>query len=205
LETVRIWFEKTGTAKYISHLDLNRAMTRTIRKARLPVWYTEGFNPHPFITFALPLALGVESRCETMDVRLVEMMNLEQLADQLNKELPPGLYVTGAAPAVKKAKEIALARYEIRLSDADMGQMAERLSQKPLPVMKKSKSGMKEIDLSEKITQIEIGEQTISLTLPAGSQDNINPFLVLGMLDIPVSEAHITRIAVLDEQGQAFL
>ena len=68
MQNVRVFFEKTGMTKYISHLDLMRCMTRAIKRAAIPAWYTEGFNPHLFITFALPLTLGVESLCESMDI-----------------------------------------------------------------------------------------------------------------------------------------
>ena len=68
---VRVWFSKTGTARYISHLDLNRCMSRAFHKAKLPLWYTEGFNPHVFLTFAAPLSLGFEGRHESMDIRLI--------------------------------------------------------------------------------------------------------------------------------------
>ncbi|MBQ9964192.1 MAG: DUF2344 domain-containing protein, partial [Clostridia bacterium] len=57
---MRITFSKTGSARYISHLDLNRTMTRAVRRAGLPIWYTEGFNRHPYLTFAAPLSLGYE-------------------------------------------------------------------------------------------------------------------------------------------------
>ena len=59
--TVRLVFSKTGRARYISHLDLNRTMARVLRRAGIPLWYTEGFNKHPYITFAAPLSLGCES------------------------------------------------------------------------------------------------------------------------------------------------
>ena len=66
--TVRVLFSKTGRARYISHLDLNRAMTRAMRRAEIPLWYTEGFNRHAYLTFAAPLSLGTESVCERMDL-----------------------------------------------------------------------------------------------------------------------------------------
>ena len=56
---IRIFFEKVGVARYISHLDLMRNFERAMRRADIPFWYTEGFNPRPFLTFALPLSLGV--------------------------------------------------------------------------------------------------------------------------------------------------
>ena len=60
---VRIRFSKTGQAKYISHLDINRVFARTFARAGVKIWFTEGFNPHPYMSFSLPLSLGVESYC----------------------------------------------------------------------------------------------------------------------------------------------
>ena len=85
---VRVWFSKTGTARYISHLDLNRCMSRAFHKAKLPLWYTEGFNPHVFLTFAAPLSLGFEGRHESMDIRLIEDMPYPELIEKLNAGLP---------------------------------------------------------------------------------------------------------------------
>ena len=59
VETVRVWFRKAGAAKYISHLDLTHCMGRALKLSRLPVWYTEGFNPRIYMTYAMPLSLGV--------------------------------------------------------------------------------------------------------------------------------------------------
>ena len=64
MRCVRVWFHKTGPIRYISHLDLMRTMTRAIRRSGIDLWYTEGFNPHPYMTFALPLSLGMQSVCE---------------------------------------------------------------------------------------------------------------------------------------------
>ncbi len=61
MKNVRVFYSKKGRMKFISHLDMNRFMTRMILKSGLPVWYTEGFNPRPYLTFALPLSLGFES------------------------------------------------------------------------------------------------------------------------------------------------
>ena len=75
LKNVRILFSKMGRAKYVSHLDLVRTMTRAVRRADIPLWYTEGFNRHPYLTFAAPLSLGYEGLRESMDIRLEEEMD----------------------------------------------------------------------------------------------------------------------------------
>ena len=70
LKNVRIWFKKDYECRYISHLDLNRCMLRALHKSKIPIWHTEGFNPHPFATFPLPLSLGFRGINECMDVKL---------------------------------------------------------------------------------------------------------------------------------------
>ncbi|MBO5797416.1 MAG: DUF2344 domain-containing protein, partial [Clostridia bacterium] len=108
---IRLHFSKTGRAKFISHLDLNRTMTRALRRAALPIWYTEGFNKHPYVTFAAPLSLGYEGLAECMDVRLMEDWPMEEVVARLNAAMPEGLAIVDAAPAVKKAGELAAAQY----------------------------------------------------------------------------------------------
>ncbi|MEG1863452.1 MAG: TIGR03936 family radical SAM-associated protein, partial [Oscillospiraceae bacterium] len=75
MNTVRINFHKTGVACYFSHLDLQRVMTRALKKSGLPVWYSLGYNPRIYLTFALPLTLGHESICESFDFRLNEELD----------------------------------------------------------------------------------------------------------------------------------
>ena len=69
LQIIRVYFTKTGEASYISLLDLQRVMQRALKRSGLPVWYTLGFNPHIYMTFAAPLSLGQESLCETVDFK----------------------------------------------------------------------------------------------------------------------------------------
>lgn len=114
--TIRLVFSKTGRARYMSHLDLNRAMIRALRRAKLPVWYTEGFNRHPYVTFAAPLSLGYEGLHETMDLRLEEDVPMEELVSRLGAVLPEGLRALSAAAAVRKPGEVAAARYELLFS-----------------------------------------------------------------------------------------
>ena len=105
--TVRLVFEKTGRARFTSHLDLMRGMTRAMRRAGVPLWYTEGFNRHPYLTFAAPLSLGYEGLGETMDLRLAQPTDLPAMVDALNAVLPEGLHIVSAAEAVYTALRAA--------------------------------------------------------------------------------------------------
>ena len=93
LKPVRIWFTKDNECKYISHLDLNRVVMRALHKSKLNIWHTEGFNPHPFVTFALPLSLGFKGVKETMDIKLLDDYNKEEIISALNNCLPSGIMV----------------------------------------------------------------------------------------------------------------
>ena len=70
MKNVRLFYSKTGRLKFISHLDMTRFMSRIITRSKIPVWYTEGFNQHVYMNFALPLSLGFESVYEVVDFRL---------------------------------------------------------------------------------------------------------------------------------------
>ena len=119
MRSVRLNFSKTGRAIYISHLDVNRMMTRAVRRARLPMWYTEGFNPHPYIAFALPLSLGQSSDCEYMDIRIEGDMTDEEVMTRLNDTLPEGLKILSVGAPVHDAKEIEKAQYFVKIIFAD--------------------------------------------------------------------------------------
>ena len=88
MKNVRIWFKKDDECRYISHLDLNRCVLRALHKSKIPVWHTEGFNPHPFATFPLPLSLGFRGINECMDIRLVDEISDEKLISDFNACMP---------------------------------------------------------------------------------------------------------------------
>ena len=115
MKSVRILFSKTGRAKYVSHLDLVRAMTRAVRRADIPLWYTEGFNRHPYLTFASPLSLGYEGLRESMDIRMEEDFPFDELVSRLNAVLPEGLVALSAADVVAKAGDLAASEYRLTI------------------------------------------------------------------------------------------
>ena len=212
--TVRVIFQKTGRARYISHLDINRTMIRALRRAELPIWYTEGFNKHPYVTFAAPLSLGFEGERETMDIRLNEEVPMDELVRRLDAVMPEGLRVVDAAPAVKKAGEVTSSVYRLMLgcSAADIEAF---LRQPAISVQKRTKKKtMKELDLRPVLDAAggELsanGENTVwTLTLPSGSTDSVNPTLIVQALKAFLGQedlfVFIRRLTVLDTQGQPF-
>ena len=212
--TVRVTFSKTGLARYISHLDLNRTMIRALRRAELPIWYTEGFNKHPYITFAAPLSLGYEGERETMDMRLNEAVPMEELVRRLDAVMPTGLHILGAALAVKKAGEVDRAVYRMTV-DCPMGPIRELLESPSVTVQKRTKKKtMKEMELSPILaaSQSELkGEGNVThwqLTLPCNSTESVNPSLVIEALKARLQREELAvsvrRLAVLDRDGAEF-
>lgn len=212
LRTVRIVFSKTGRAKYVSHLDLVRTMTRAVRRAAIPLWYTEGFNRHPYLTFAAPLSLGFESLAETMDLRLEEDMDYGTLVLRLNAVMPEGLQVLSAAEAVAKAGELAMSAYRLTLSCPPEVVLAA-LKAPELPVEKRTKKKtLKTIDVLPyfKEAVVEAGEcgTVITVTLPCSSAETVNPSLFLTVMNAfsgGAWEMDVLRLGLYRADGTAFL
>ena len=218
MKNVRVIYEKRGACKYISHLDTNRVMLRAIGKSRLNIWYTEGFNRHAYITFALPLSLGFASTCESMDFRVLDdNEDLSSIPQRLNDCLPEGIRVLSCAEAVHKPADLESAAYDISLEPMNDGEISlEELSDKltlflDLPeilVDKKTKKGMKQVDLKPYILACERHDDGgFRLTLPAGSALNINPTLLINAFaDFIKVELHadITRVGVYVKGGEDF-
>ena len=117
MKSVRIFYTKTGRMKFVSHLDMNLLMTRVIRKADIPVWYTEGFNRHIYINYAVPLSLGFEGVYEVMDIRLTEdAFSLEEMLKRLNAAAPEGIEFLRANTPVLPTAAIFFAEYELTLT-----------------------------------------------------------------------------------------
>jgi len=207
MQSIRIWFSKRGRAKYISHLDLMRAMSRAVRRAGLPIWYTEGFNPHPYLSFALPLPLGQEGLREGMDLRLLEDMPLEDIANRFDGVLPEGIEILCASQPWCGPGEIAAAAYEIVLPHGDAAAMQALLEEGNLTAKKMGKQGHrkveKEIQLAPLIKSYILregeNEAQLSCTLAAGSEANLNPALLCEALGGHAPQ--ITRVKLLRADG----
>lgn len=177
---VRGKFDKFGRAVFISHLDLMRTMQRAVKRSRIPVWYSQGFNPRIYLNFPLALSLGVESCSEFMDFEIVEEVPYDKLLEAINGVLPEGLHFTSMAAPVYKNKEIASAEYELCLYGRDIAEnFGGFMSQDTIIVEKHSKSkGTVEMDIKPYITinsSEDRGEYFFAdIILPSGMELNIN-------------------------------
>ena len=206
---VRMSFQKTGMAKFISHLDTVRCITRAMKRACVPIWFTEGFNPHAFLTFAMPLSLGFESLCETVDFRLMEETDLTELAERINNALPVDITVKEIYVYETLPNDIRWAEYKIIFNNPDdalLSQAEKILSSDEIMVMKKGKQGRKkvekEVNIKEHIKSFELSEDSgkliLNTILSSGTSVNINPMLLIGALvkDTQTDEQDVDIIKV---------
>lgn len=220
MTTVRIWFTKTGEAAYISLLDLQRVMGRALKRSGLPVWYTLGFNPHIYMTFSCPLSLGQESLVESVDVKTEEEApDFAAWKEALDPVMPAGVAVKKVEPVRLKAEQIGFAEYTIRYRGPAAAAALDSYNRLDhAPVEKKSKRGVRTVDLKEHLPTIsyqcekeKAGEPegaAFSLRLPASEALNLNPALLTGFLQqqfgLPAQTASILRTALYTKDGELF-
>src|SRR4051812_3894351 len=129
---VRIRFSKLGKVRWTSHRDVARMWERALRRAEVPVAYTEGFSPRPRLSFGLALSTGHESLGEYLDVDVAGAVEVDGMADRLTPALPAGidclaaLALEGGEPSLQQ--DVTACRWEIELSGVDAATVAERAS-----------------------------------------------------------------------------
>lgn len=182
MQKVRIYFTKTGRAKYISHLDLMRTFMRAIKRSGVKIKYTEGFNPHPHMVFGNPLSLGYESVAELCEVKLVENVALEDVKNAINDQMPEGIEIRDVLPIKKDLKQIGYCRYQITIEDKrafdenDVKTVKELFSGDKLEIVKKSKSSEKTMDILPLIAEFdcELDDGKIVITAAVSFNTNIS-------------------------------
>ncbi len=162
----RLLFEKKGQAVWISHLDLMRLFQRAFKRAGLPLKHTQGFNPRPSVSIALPLSVGVESCCELLDFDLDgEAVPCEEICSRLNKALVDGVRVLDVYDNGRKIRDLALLAcrvtmiYDNGIPEHGEDELRELFSRESLTVPKKNKNGISEQDIIPMIRRLEIVRQ----------------------------------------------
>ena len=159
----RLLFEKTGNAVWISHLDLMRLFQRAFKRAGLPLTHTQGFNPRPSVSIALPLSVGVESTCELLDFDLdgYSVDNAE-ICEHLNRALSAGVTVREVYDNGRKIKDLSFLQCKITLEydrgvpDGAQAKITELFSRNSIIVPKKTKNGVQDQDIIPMIRKIEV-------------------------------------------------
>ncbi len=220
MREVRLLFSKTDRCKYISHLDINRCMSRALTRAQIPLWYTEGFNPHPYMSFSLPLPLGVESMCESLEIRIVGDISNEDIKKKLNAVLPTGIRIVDVYDDFRDCSEIAFSDYVFKYDFTNNEEAAEKikkvLSQDSIMALKRGKQGrrkvFKEVDIKPLIDKYSVSVRdnstVINARLAAGQQSNLSPELfsqtLLKLSDLEFEWKSISRLALLDANYNNF-
>ncbi len=182
----RITYTKGDSVKYISHLDFLRCVNRSFKRAKIPVKYSQGFNPHILLNIGLPCPVGVSSECEMLDIELKYEMDTEKLCSDLDNAMPDGIKIISAQRRLNLPDfyEIEFAEYEMAFtSDKDFDTDAfER--EESFIIEKKSKRGMKEVNIKDFVKEMKLtktGDNKFLLvcTISAGNKLNLKPDLLL--------------------------
>ena len=216
----RILFEKTGNAIYISHLDLMRLFQRAFKRAGLNLKHTQGFSPRAMVSIALPLSVGVESRCEVLDYELVDQaLSFEEITDRLNATMPAGIRVLEAYDSPRKPKDLTHLDIAIRLEyDNGVPQGAAEairalFAREEVIVTKRGKNGPVDQNIVPMIFNLEVNEisnQELELTARVCAQNpSLNPQLMVNAIekelpDLRPDFTKISRREVIDPNGNIF-
>ncbi|MBR3692500.1 MAG: TIGR03936 family radical SAM-associated protein [Clostridia bacterium] len=210
---LRFEFEKSGRIRFISHLDLLRVMQRVFKRAGVPLWHSEGFNPHPYIAFGQPLSLGHEGLCEIVDTALTEeCADPAALCAAINAVAPEGLRMLRAWVPTRPLKEIVYADYETLVFDAaeaDIPEMLSRVTGEKCVVLKKSGKKFVELDIIPLIRSVKMepaaeGVRILS-RVACGASKVLNPqYIADGAVGRQGVSARHKRICLLDGEENIF-
>jgi radical SAM-linked protein len=194
MSKLRLKYGRDDSVKYVSHLDFMRMMTRAIRRAGLPLSYSQGFNPHPIMTVAVPLSVGMSSEGEYMEISFdEEFIDLDELKDRINRALPSGFFVLEIKDPLQAKldglKYIDTGEYRVSALCSQMkpGFESEFMALENIMLEKKTKSGMKDTDIRPMIHELSIQNMegqvvTFYMKLAAGAV-NLKPQLVVEALN----------------------
>jgi radical SAM-linked protein len=192
---IRIRFGKKGIVKFIGHLDIMRYFQKAFRRAGLDIRYSQGFHPHPNMSFASPLGVGLESTGEYLDVELNTCGDLEAMKAAVNAQMTEGITVYNIRLLPDGAKNamslIAAADYEVSFREGMMPCTVDALKEavtafsarSEITVLKKTKKSEREMDIRPYIYQLEVTDSgIIRMQVSAGSVTNLKPELVMQTL-----------------------
>lgn len=197
-------FEKMGRMSWFSHLDLQNTMQRALRRARLPVAYSQGFNPHVLTSFATALSVGCQSRGEVMEVEMAGEISPEEFAEKLNACLPDRLKVRRCAPVPDSAPalmaKVAEAGYDITAPNADLTQAVEAfLKAEEVMVEKRSKTKTRLVNIRPMVHEITCAfdgkDSRLSMVLEQTNANALKVELVMQAL-APEQEFRFVRTAL---------
>lgn len=186
MNKIRLCYSQGEEVKYISHLDFLRTMTRILRRADLPMRYSEGFNPHMVMTIGLPLSVGTTSVCDCLDMELTEEIPEDEIKKRLNEVSPKGIVFKEVkkAEGLKPLYMIDSALYEASFKTESEIDLEKYIAEKEVLIEKKSKRKINEVNIKDFIRNIEVTTSkdnchTLLMHINAGNFSNLKPELVV--------------------------
>ena len=216
---LRILFQKTDDAVWISHLDLMRLFQRAFQRAGLPLTHTQGYNPRPSVSIALPLSVGIESECELLDFTLdTDAVDLYNMPQRLNEKLIPGVRVLKAYADGRKLRDLTYMdvtvsfQYDGGVPDGAEESLRGLFARESIIVPKKSKNGEVDQDIRPMIRRLEIKGEKNSLVLSGRiccQNPTLNPMQLFSAVEIYLPEftprqCTCRRIEVYDSNEEIF-
>ncbi|MBR4864223.1 MAG: TIGR03936 family radical SAM-associated protein [Oscillospiraceae bacterium] len=216
----RLLFEKKGESIWISHLDIMRVFQRAFKRAGLPLTHTQGFNPRPSVSIALPLSVGVASCCELLDFELDGCdVSLEEIRSRLNTALVAGICVLDVYEQGRKIRDLSLLRcsvvleYDNGIPVGGLEKLSNLFAQEEVVVPKKTKNGIQEQNIIPMIRNVDImaeGENTVVVNALICCQNpTLNPAQLVAAIGQYLPEmtpdfSKCTRLEIYDNREEIF-
>ncbi len=166
--------------KFVGHLDIMRYFQKAMRRAEVDIAYSEGFSPHQKMSFAAPLGLGLTSEGEYMDIEVHQSKSSKEMVQALNEVMVDGIEILSFKKLSDSSQNamasLVAADYRLTLRKEEPFKQREKLFQE---IKKKKKKGEKEIDLKSLIYHFSVKEDSLFLTVAAGSAENVKPELIV--------------------------
>lgn len=208
----RAVFARKGALSYIGHLDLMRCFERAIRRAELPILYSQGYNPRPMMVFALPLGVGIHTEGDVVDVPMSVPVDPEEFITKVNEELPVDLKILSSVsiPEPKDSLMSIVAAADYRIEAKGIGLIATNiLEYDEVITTKKSKGKQITVDIRSLILDVrKVDDDSIILSVAAGSSKNLRPDVFMNALctilnfdSDEAKDACVTRIALYKEES----
>lgn len=216
----RLLFEKTGSAVWMSHLDLMRLFQRAFKRSGMLLKHTQGYNPRPSVSIALPLSVGVESKCELLDFDLIgQEVSYEEICKRLNNNLVSGVKITEVYEGGRKLRDLCLLRcnvtleYDQGISADSLSKIKELFNRSTLNVDKKTKNGMQTQDIIPMIKEFsvnQLNDNTLQIdALICCQNPTLNPAQLICAIETYIPEckpdfAKCSRVEIYDRDRTIF-
>lgn len=185
---VRIKFRKYGVMKFIGHLDIMRYFQKAMRRAEIPIAYSQGYSPHMIMSFANPLGVGLTSDGEYFDIELKESIDSVSAVRQLNEAMVEGMEILSFVALPENQKTgmsiVAAADYLVTPKDGELDEdfidaIEKFTAEEHVVIMKKTKKSFREVDIRPLIYKIALQDGKVFMQVATGSVENLKPELVM--------------------------